>query len=138
MPLYTQAEEMWTYMIDLFAYIFAKLLHNPLCFKKKSAWKKMKVNTHVAFLLVCASTAFMFVKIATSSPVPDASREQTMRAKQKPVAAVEKCPTLTYCTCKERKVDLDITCSGVNTQKLKVGKNTFSKTIHLSLRIQPK
>ena len=81
----------------------------------------MKVNTQVTILLVCVSTAFTLVKMAASSPVPQTNREQTMRANQKAVDAVEKCPTLTYCTCKERKVDLDITCSGVNSQKLKVG-----------------
>ena len=118
----TPVREMWSYMIDLIAFS-AKFLRNSISFKEKSAWRKMKVNTRVTVLLVCFSTAFTLVKMAASSPVPQTSREQTMRANQKAVEAVEKCPTLTYCTCKERKVDLDITCSGVNSQKLKVGKN---------------
>ena len=46
--------------------------------------------------------------------------------------AGEKCPTLSYCTCKSKRTGLDVTCDRVNSYKLRVSdrwnqkKNTYT------------
>ena len=101
-------------------YSLAKCMQITFQEKERIRRQKMKMKLQVIFLLTCVLFELMLVHMATSSPVPQRNRPTSMHGKGKASQVVEKCPTLTYCTCKERTVDLDITCNGINTQNLKV------------------
>ena len=102
-------------------YNLIKLLPMEFRDKQKISLKGIKMNLQIIILVLCVWFEISLVQFASCSPVPESVRQKSVFKNE--VQAVDKCPELTFCTCKERDNKgrkLDITCNGVNSNNLKV------------------